>query len=205
MVASALEGGLIPAHAGKTVSSPFWGVLGRAHPRSRGENDIWSLPDATAGGSSPLTRGKPHLSDAASRPHRLIPAHAGKTVMPRTSARRSTAHPRSRGENDDLFSLVIVDRGSSPLTRGKPPCSRDRPGDARLIPAHAGKTAGSQTRAGAWRAHPRSRGENTRCPRRSPQTRGSSPLTRGKPTGPPSARFCTGLIPAHAGKTIHPP
>ena len=50
--------GLIPAHAGKTGTG--WGpvLAGRAHPRSRGENEHkpWILP-ATSG-SSPLTRGK---------------------------------------------------------------------------------------------------------------------------------------------------
>ena len=53
--------GLIPAHAGKTrPSTPS--MRGRsAHPRSRGENVGRLRLRAVAYGSSPLTRGKPHL------------------------------------------------------------------------------------------------------------------------------------------------
>ena len=49
---------LIPAHAGKTrlFSADF--LYGRAHPRSRGENEMTNVYLGTAGGSSPLTRGK---------------------------------------------------------------------------------------------------------------------------------------------------
>ena len=55
---------------------------------------------------------------------------------------------------------------------------------ARLIPAHAGKTA--------YRS-----GEDT-------QAVGSSPLTRGKPTHTTAIQHDLRLIPAHAGKTRSP-
>ena len=50
---------LIPAHAGKTCSlfGPF--MFGWAHPRSRGENNLVTMPANGGDGSSPLTRGKP--------------------------------------------------------------------------------------------------------------------------------------------------
>ena len=57
--------GLIPAHAGKTSCVIVWRRRVGAHPRSRGENLIWRRPDATAGGSSPLTRGKRAAVSAA--------------------------------------------------------------------------------------------------------------------------------------------
>ena len=94
-----LNGGLIPAHAGKTESGFNLDARVRAHPRSRGENK--AIPAYATGGvgSSPLTRGKPHPR----MPHRtrrgLIPAHAGKTALWRRFKRRTGAHPRSRGEN----------------------------------------------------------------------------------------------------------
>ena len=111
----------------------------------------------------------------------LIPAHAGKTDCHSRRRAYDGAHPRSRGENRVRRSHPSCSVGSSPLTRGK----RDRISscryEARLIPAHAGKT-GRQT---AYRrhesAHPRSRGENAR--------NGPSSALRGW------------LIPAHAGKT----
>ena len=57
-VATSVENGLIPAHAGKTTacrseSRSIW-----AHPRSRGENGLLLRGVDKATGSSPLTRGK---------------------------------------------------------------------------------------------------------------------------------------------------
>ena len=72
-------GGLIPAHAGKTVRGTRVGSSYKAHPRSRGENGIDARRGPQNGGSSPLTRGK-QLSFVLIRVlHGLIPAHAGKT------------------------------------------------------------------------------------------------------------------------------
>ena len=91
----------------------------RAHPRSRGENASASCANPSTPGSSPLTRGKPggQLGGAGGR--RLIPAHAGKTPSTLTPPTWTTAHPRSRGENDEAFPGAARGRGSSPLTRGK--------------------------------------------------------------------------------------
>ena len=50
--------GLIPAHAGKTMSAVFCSAAAAAHPRSRGENLISTKGTARSEGSSPLTRGK---------------------------------------------------------------------------------------------------------------------------------------------------
>ena len=91
--------------------------------------------------------------------------------------------------------------GSSPLTRGKQwrvDASRAR---ARLIPAHAGKTRSRPGLGLSCRAHPRSRGENMFSAPRVQASRGSSPLTRGKPAAPGKIAVIRRLIPAHAGKT----
>ena len=91
--------------------------------------------------------------------------------------------------------------GSSPLTRGK---LRERvfhvvkPG---LIPAHAGKTSHMASKHPSTWAHPRSRGENLLNAPPRPDSIGSSPLTRGKPSGGAVLHGGAGLIPAHAGKT----
>ena len=58
----ARDGGLIPAHAGKTSSSTTSGGCATAHPRSRGENVIARSKSSGRGGSSPLTRGKHFLT-----------------------------------------------------------------------------------------------------------------------------------------------
>ena len=152
-------------------------------------------------GSSPLTRGKQRRLARPRHPHRLIPAHAGKTTRPSGGAQVSWAHPRSRGENVTAAKPQKGGAGSSPLTRGKldhlPRHRRKR----RLIPAHAGKTPYRAPTSPGLRAHPRSRGENEEQLFEYLDTAGSSPLTRGKRAaahaGPPDLR----LIPAHAGKT----
>ena len=73
---------------------------------------------------------------------------------------------------------------------------------ARLIPAHAGKTAASAASVGVGTAHPRSRGENPSEIQFLESRAGSSPLTRGKQGRRQAAAIRTGLIPAHAGKTV---
>ena len=110
---------LIPAHAGKTRSPARRRTAWPAHPRSRGEN-WYSCPAPPArSGSSPLTRGKLTLLDAALLPDRLIPAHAGKTLLVQPDSQCRPAHPRSRGENSIAHKPTRRPPGSSPLTRGK--------------------------------------------------------------------------------------
>ena len=91
--------GLIPAHAGKTHTPRPSSRASPAHPRSRGENvSCASLPPLEQG-SSPLTRGKHLQPRDCITVHRLIPAHAGKTVGADPGVNAAGAHPRSRGEN----------------------------------------------------------------------------------------------------------
>ena len=174
----------------------------RAHPRSRGENLLFDNTGKDLPGSSPLTRGKPAHRRRSSPAAGLIPAHAGKTRCRRVICRLTPAHPRSRGENLDAIEALVSEGGSSPLTRGKRSGGVETKRGARLIPAHAGKTMQPATSEQIDAAHPRSRGENPRLSGGRRQRRGSSPLTRGKPS---PARICSatwGLIPAHAGKTL---
>ena len=176
-----VQGGLIPAHAGKTLAASSKMGPARAHPRSRGENLYGKLAASLTGGSSPLTRGKHSSAIGLCRARGLIPAHAGKTRSYPRRSHRERAHPRSRGENLMASSFAFACSGSSPLTRGKRGAYwRDRvPGG--LIPAHAGKTNSARSDARGIAAHPRSRGENL--------------------VGHVDWRRSERLIPAHAGKT----
>ena len=91
--------------------------------------------------------------------------------------------------------------GSSPLTRGKPTVTFRGDTTPGLIPAHAGKTAAPTPPVPGRRAHPRSRGENSRLSSSGSKRTGSSPLTRGKRSRRRKGRNLRGIIPAHAGKT----
>ena len=175
-----LSDGLIPAHAGKTLSSSPPGVKARAHPRSRGENFQIGMPRSASWGSSPLTRGKLGDRPLADRESGLIPAHTGKTTNRGARTTGTRAHPRSRGENGTALTAAINPTGSSPLTRGKPcregtPCVPEG-----LIPTHEGKTLSGRSWLASRPTHPRSRGENTGWLSEGGHHYGSSPLTRGK-------------------------
>ena len=110
-------------------------------------------------------------------------------------------HPRSRRENKQLLVAAASQRGSSPLTRGKLSSGHDGSFQRGLIPAHAGKTDSCRPSCRIHRAHPRSRGENILTRKCASIWRGSSPLTRGKPSCGHVFVLARGLIPAHAGKT----
>ena len=141
-----MRAGLIPAHAGKTVSisgvrSEYW-----AHPRSRGENARFVGLGVHGMGSSPLTRGKRDFGAMCAALGGLIPAHAGKTGGPGAGGLGTGAHPRSRGENWDNVLYPLFDLGSSPLTRGKLNFRQGQISAFGLIPAHAGKTGRTTSR-----------------------------------------------------------
>ena len=194
---------VISAHAGKTDRTRRRTSPPTAHPRSRGENEA-SLQALLMGrGSSPLTRGKLTVSGNSGSNTRLIPAHAGKTTGNETSASPPRGHPRSRGENMAKPGEDMQATGSSPLTRGKPLGTIRRHNRHRLIPAHAGKTSQMFFPPTVIRAHPRSRGENSLCPKPQDSPSGSSPLTRGKPYDGIQEHCRIRLIPAHAGKTAY--
>ena len=80
----------------------------RAHPRSRGENPRRDLQRHDNWGSSPLTRGKPDKGTKEPAHVRLIPAHAGKTLIASCSPAPIRAHPRSRGENLRYWSQGVL-------------------------------------------------------------------------------------------------
>ena len=174
----------------------------RAHPRSRGENHYEYAEPSNIKGSSPLTRGKPDERRGHALGAGLIPAHAGKTRCLRGLRGGRGAHPRSRGENAAGIASVALTQGSSPLTRGKQLRLVHAVCHGGLIPAHAGKTGSDPDLPVVGAAHPRSRGENGIGPEVAGDRCGSSPLTRGKLSVNVEVRVVSGLIPAHAGKTV---
>ena len=156
------RGGLIPAHAGSTLTISCWRAASRAHPRSRGEHLGLQLGQLRTEGSSPLTRGAREGEAGDGLTTRLIPAHAGSTRRVYRRSPRLRAHPRSRGEHtvDGLGKLTTM--GSSPLTRGAHQVRLRQLRNVGLIPAHAGSTCQPKPNQKTRAAHPRSRGEH-RC------------------------------------------
>ena len=180
-VTSSCTLGLIPTHAGKTTPRRATRITRRAHPHSRGENRHHASHAITRTGSSPLTRGKLYTCSHPRQCTRLIPTHAGKTLVIGGGAGLPTAHPHSRGENAIRAPNVGLAGGSSPLTRGKLHVTANM-----LNPSMA---------------HPHSRGENGHRAVAVHRELGSSPLTRGKLGATITDTGEVRLIPTHAGKT----
>ena len=72
-----------------------------------------------------------------------------------------------------------------------------------IIPAHAGKRRKGHEPIYAGWDHPRSCGEKLRAAKWQPPYRGSSPLMRGKEAAMQHCGDYLGIIPAHAGKSVH--
>ena len=215
-------GGIIPARAGFTHRHPGRHGRGRDHPRSRG---VYTVRPATATprtvdhprsrgvyltqnltlpqvvGSSPLARGlrRPHGPTGTDRG--IIPARAGFTADDRGRSELPADHPRSRGVYGLSYPLPFTRPGSSPLARGLQSFPRSFLPRGRIIPARAGFTRQSGSRAGSRPDHPRSRGVYVRTSSSSRRSPGSSPLARGLPVHVYRSDLGARIIPARAGFT----
>src|SRR5680860_105930 len=111
---------------------------------------------------------------------RPIPAHAGETLLSHLRGRVLAAYPRTRGGNREAGSSYAEFMGLSLHARGKPRHWQDRPHRRRPIPAHAGETGESRSKARVVQAYPRTRGGNAAVIISRSSSVGLSPHTRGK-------------------------
>ena len=192
---------LIPARAGKTSCPSCLSSGKRAHPRAVGENRSAATPIRSLVGSSPRGRGKPRCATCPRTIVGLIPARAGKTLIPTLSGTLRPAHPRAGGEND--AGVPAGGRSSGSSTRGRGKRYARGAGDSAdgLIPARAGKTKPFPPPHPSGRAHPRAGGENLRCILSRGSELCSSPRGRGKREVLEGRNGDVRLIPARAGKT----
>ena len=192
---------ITPAHAGKTMKMPTPRGRPTDHPRACGENEEPQIPQLPNVGSPPRMRGKQPPKQDTARASRITPAHAGKTSIS-SSLRGSIAdHPRACGENYSLSCGIPMGCGSPPRMRGKRTRVRNRTANARITPAHAGKTSCFIPHQLRPADHPRACGEN-RMPWAARWSRcGSPPRMRGKPAHHQPAAVALRITPAHAGKT----
>ena len=114
-------------------------------------------------------------------------------------------HPRIRGEHGERKVGEVSSDGSSPHTRGAPTNSSHRRRKVGIIPAYAGSTSPAPAGQGPTPDHPRIRGEHGSWGRVSLAGLGSSPHTRGAPSGPVAASAPGRIIPAYAGSTRRKP
>ena len=151
---------IIPAHAGQTFRVVGLGLGATDHPRACGANTSNASAIFRMSGSSPRMRGK-QLDVWQSFQHvRIIPAHAGQTRSRSSSPARSTDHPRACGANGVKLLLRVSTHGSSPRMRGKHGQFVRHGERGRIIPAHAGQTAGCRRPSSTRPDHPRACGAN---------------------------------------------
>ena len=170
---------IIPAHAGFTGPSCSRAGWGTDHPRTRGVYGAAAGFRPGSGGSSPHTRGLPLLLHHVNRNRRIIPAHAGFTLVQEGDLLVGRDHPRTRGVYIPRASVHARGVGSSPHTRGLHANYCRESSTDRIIPAHAGFTGAFCLRFRGRGDHPRTRGVYPRFPVGPPWPHGSSPHTRG--------------------------
>ena len=190
---------LIPTRVGNMTRHIRIRHLHEVHPRSRGEHTVRACKSAPTKGSSPLAQGISRLLGIGLWVVRLTPARAGNMPAGVFLVLRPSAHPRSRGEHDMVFTPPKSVSGSSPLARGTFSSRRLALDEVRLIPARAGNMLTFFV-ANEWTsAHPRSRGEHHVVAFRSQPVCGSSPLARGTWRLSSWRLAILRLIPARAG------
>ncbi len=134
-------------------------------------------------------------------PLRLTPAYAGNTDACRHTRAHGQAHPRLRGEHDNIRAESDAGKGSPPPTRGTPLHELTAEDFQRLTPAYAGNTDRVLHRGLQAQAHPRLRGEHSMSHVSACRPSGSPPPTRGtrELVKDPPERLR--LTPAYAGNT----
>ena len=152
-------------------------------------------------GSSPHMRGT--LFSRAFRRTRagIIPAYAGNTALPASSATASRDHPRICGEHDAMAGKLLYSLGSSPHMRGTLLSYRKRANFLGIIPAYAGNTRAPVSPWAPDGDHPRICGEHYNFMDCAFLGWGSSPHMRGTHAFNLANGLIGGIIPAYAGNT----
>ena len=131
---------IIPAGAGKRLSTISCSALSWDHPRGCGEKLIAMMVSPVIVGSSPRVRGKALQYLILYQQDFIIPAGAGKSRRIVKSKLHVKDHPRGCGEKIPAFGLAISAPGSSPRVRGKVRASATYEVVDGIIPAGAGKS-----------------------------------------------------------------
>ena len=193
--------GIIPAHAGLTLSPGNQFEIRRDHPRACGAHPTLSGEDWLVPGSSPRMRGSHGYETNSFHVPGIIPAHAGLTRYHVSSGQYRGDHPRACGAHLHRTKQICTLWGSSPRMRGSRGAGDEEETLQGIIPAHAGLTLLQQVKLFVARDHPRACGAHGVIMRKVIILLGSSPRMRGSPGRRIAMTDYEGIIPAHAGLT----
>ena len=191
---------ITPAHAGKSTPPRRTLIPPEDHPRPCGEkyDAVNAVPSDI--GSPPPMRGKALIPIEEPLAQRITPAHAGKSLYIAWGTRQITDHPRPCGEKLRVPHAMKNSNGSPPPMRGKVENITFAMTDARITPAHAGKSPHLPGIPSPPQDHPRPCGEKLYHIRIMLYSAGSPPPMRGKELEGGASRPCIRITPAHAGK-----
>jgi len=154
--------GLIPARGETTSSSGPSRRPRRAHPRTRGDDGVTEPYGRVPAGSSPHAGRRRRRALCRGRQPGLIPARGETTVSVLMRRPPSGAHPRTRGDDDDVDGIGHGVSGSSPHAGRRRSAELPDALGLRLIPARGETTRRVRTTGSRSGAHPRTRGDD-RC------------------------------------------
>ena len=158
------------------------------------------MTDISAG-SSPRMRGTLLHRLASGVGVRIIPAHAGNSLVHGTRSALLADHPRACGELGSKPTTSGTGRGSSPRMRGTHVGMLTERRLIRIIPAHAGNSSPRHDHRSRHTDHPRACGELTGHPIGGVLRTGSSPRMRGTQAEMGIEIGDRRIIPAHAGNS----
>ena len=194
--------GIIPAGAGRRLQ-PRAPVGARGdHPRGCGEKALIQSLHALIEGSSPRVRGEDKNAFPKERRVGIIPAGAGRSILPSIPNLRERDHPRGCGEKFTFSGLVSAVSGSSPRVRGEANVGLGGQRDEGIIPAGAGRRMELAIVRPPFGDHPRGCGEKSGCGVWSGRSVGSSPRVRGEASALLWQFHLLGIIPAGAGRSF---
>jgi len=170
---------ITPACAGSTPSMNNVTLVGRDHPRMRGEHKTKFETRMLYAGSPPHARGALGNQTFMRITDRITPACAGSTNSMSYKIVPVRDHPRMRGEHVGRGLPPLHGRGSPPHARGAQQTAEVVEGKKGITPACAGSTRLCLFPSSQTEDHPRMRGEHCTIQHTNNRARGSPPHARG--------------------------
>ena len=136
-IAAICAAGIIPAHAGLTLTCSGGLCFIRDHPRACGAHTDTPFGFLLSAGSSPRMRGSLVSFGLPATAAGIIPAHAGLTSVADTLCMVNWDHPRACGAHATTPRYIKEGMGSSPRMRGSPLPHPHPNAKHGIIPAHA--------------------------------------------------------------------
>ena len=201
LAALMVSGRITPAYAGSSLGLVLSILLGRDHPRIRGEQYFGIFYLATEQGSPPHTRGAVICPLSSVIGLGITPAYAGSSALCRSRGFVGRDHPRIRGEQSITVMVKFLRLGSPPHTRGADRKNLWSVGVSRITPAYAGSRITASRSYPSGRDHPRIRGEQSSACSISSSVMGSPPHTRGAARLSAGGPGFSGITPAYAGSS----